>query len=1032
MTLQLSRREFLIAANAAALLAVIESCAPGAASRVTGSPLAGGSPYERALNLLRNAVRASPDHLARQADRLVAARDADHIVEFVRDRVSVVPPWSFLDDARFARRWGTAATLRGGQGTLRDRAELLAGLLTRAGFDAKVMAADMPPSIGLAELYRPRQTDFKADTSLVDAAGAQLRQAGVPVHSSVSPTPPSVLPAADAAAALLAALPQQLQRARLRGDLLPPKVPVVAFQQGGKTRYTFALGSLGVADSAPAGLIGGQTPDPPVNVTVTVSSVSNPAPGSHTIRGHEVELVTGKWAADAVVGRQVLLTFVPPSGPKAYLTSSLSSQLLRIPVLRVQGDDDPKLVATGPLITLQGDVAAPSGGGSADAINGPLGTIKVLSAIDRKQAIASVAKIQVTPNATSFPEIGLQVDLADSTGAPVDGLDAAAFAVEEDGQKASGFTLFSNVRVQKRARVMIAYDTSGSVLRAWPNPAARAAFEQSLAAALEGAAAQTPFDAQVVALGDKSDPAGWKPPDAAALAAAFAAGHSDDDTWKTLAGPGLDQGVAAIVYVGDSSDDHTDGAELAALQHRLIASRVPVLVIPTGPPAGPSTQAIVTVSGGQRLDLYDPATPSKVAAFVKPLVSSWTGGGYVLRYAAPVNGAGGRTVTVSLADRTSMSGSGKYQVPAKPLAPPSFVSLYVRISVGGMSGTRHLAGLLMNDGGQPIGQLDDPAAVAETRAALDGITTIAIEPGTPTTGAVLDDVITSMLSIEPLRALWPVKDADTMLNAVKNGVRRTPGILATLLQPSATDPNAIPGLRVAILHERVPSDTMIERHADLAIGTNPMLAVTSDPRAGFKAALVNSVAACAAEAASMDDSAYVRLAGRKLGALPIADLGARDAFYKTVPPDRVDAWIAMSAIYWDRHLVVPQAGAGEAFWVVDPDSGVSKAVLLDGTGGARIATKCHFSPYAEVAITLSMLSIMCGYAPEVFPFVCLGITTAATAMTVASLFVPGEADAGTPFGAGAGVFNPLGGGFAGLNAAIGVALLIVTIQASCS
>jgi len=53
-------------------------------------------------------------------------------------------------------------------------------------------------------------------------------------------------------------------------------------------------------------------------------------------------------------------------------------------------------------------------------------------------------------------------------------------------------------------------------------------------------------------------------------------------------------------------------------------------------------------------------------------------------------------------------------------------------------------------------------------------------------------------------------------------------------------------------------------------------------------------------------------------------------------------------------------------------------------------------------------------------------------MTVASLFVPGEADAGTPFGAALGVINPLGAGFGALNAAIGVALILVTIQASCS
>ncbi len=52
-------------------------------------------------------------------------------------------------------------------------------------------------------------------------------------------------------------------------------------------------------------------------------------------------------------------------------------------------------------------------------------------------------------------------------------------------------------------------------------------------------------------------------------------------------------------------------------------------------------------------------------------------------------------------------------------------------------------------------------------------------------------------------------------------------------------------------------------------------------------------------------------------------------------------------------------------------------------------------------------------------------------MTAAGLFDP-NSDPGSAFGAAAGVFNPLGSQFAGLNAAIGVALILVTIQSSCS
>ena len=1024
----ISRREFLAGANALALLTLIESCIPGASSRLVAAPgPTGGDPYDRALRLLRDAVRASPDHLAERSTELVAAGDAGRIVDFVRDRVAVVPPWSVLDDPRNARRWGPAATLRGGQGTLRERAELLADMLTRAGHAAQVMTANRPPAIGLAELYRPHKTAFVPDPKLIDAARAQLRLAGAPAPGS--PPAPDLGP--DPAAAILAALPAGLQAARLRPDLLPAEIPVVAFDDGGRKRYAVALGTLGVVDVAPGGIGPGYPPDPLRNVTVTVSAVSSPAPGSKTARGRSIDLVAGKWSADAVVGRQLLLTFMPPGGPRAYLDSPLSAQMLRVPVLRVQSDDSPPLLVAGPLITVHGDVAPQGTADQAGAMDGPLGPLTVLSDADRRKTLARAATMQVAANATAFPEIALEVKLADGSGAPADGLDARAFSVMEDDQSVSAFTVYSNVRVQDRPRVMIAYDTSSSVLSAWPTPADRSQFEHSLAAAIAGAAKQTPFDVQVVALGSAPDPNAWGAPDASALAMSFASGHSGDDTWATLAGPGIDQGVVAVVYVGDSTDDHTDGPSLVALQNRITASKVPVVVIPTGPPAGPSTEQIVKVSGGVRLDLHDPATPSKVADLLRPLASGWVGGGYLLRYVAPSAGSNLRVVTVALADRPHVAATTKYSVPAIPVPPPSFVSLHVTIEVGGLRSVRRLAGLMVNDGA-PIGRLDDPAAIAETRAALDGVTTVAIEPGTPTSAAVLDDVLTSFISVEPLRAIWPVKDPDVLLATVRGGIRRTPGLYATLLQPSATDPGAVPGLRVAILQERVPSDVLIERHADLAIGANPMIPVTNDPRAGFKAAVINSAAASAAEALAFDDSAYRRLSGRRLLALPAADLAARGVFFKTVSPDKADQWTAMSAIYWNYHIVVPAGGEGDAFWLVDPDTGMSKAVLLDGTGGARIITGCNFSPFANMAITLSMLSIMCSLNPEFLPFACLGVTVAATGMTVASLFVPGEADAGTPFGAALGVINPLGAGFGALNAAIGVALILVTIQASCS
>ncbi|MFI5284235.1 MAG: hypothetical protein ACHQ0J_14050, partial [Candidatus Dormibacterales bacterium] len=864
--LGMSRREFLIAANAAAFLLLVDSCNvnPFAGSKASPSIPAGSSPNEQALRLLRDAVRASPDHLAQRAADLVAGRDATKIMEFVRDRISVVPPWFPGDEPGTSLRWGSAATLRGGQGTLRDRADVLADMLTRAGFKAKVQSAGRPTAIGLAELYQARPVDFAPDQSRVDLARSLLAQAG----ASAPASPETFDAGPDPVAAVLAALPQSVQKAKLRTDLLPSAVPVVAYSDGGKTRYAYALGSLPAVDQAPAALEPAVDADPVRMVTITISALCNPAIGAATPRDQTVDLVTGSWPADQVVGRQVLLTFLPPQGPEAVLQSGLSSLPVRIPVLRVQTDvapaeASPNLLATGSLITVQGDVLGPPSGysNSAGPVTGPFGTMQSPSDADRAAAIARASSIRASANATAFPEIELQVAVNDSTGAPVDGLDVRSFTVKEEGAAVSALALYSNVRVQPRPRVLIVYDAYvGFAPDLFTSDASKAAFESGLAAAIVAQAAKTPFDVQVIAIGAAPDPHAWASPDAAVMAAAMAAAHeSADDPWGTVGGPALDQGVNAIVLVSDMNSADTDPVRLPYFQRRVVASRVPVFTVPVGHIEQATGPQIVSMSGGASFDPADPSTPAKIAAALAPVVSSWVGDGYRIRYQAGMTGPSRRTVTVSLTGRDQPVGTAAYDVPTNPLPPPSFAGLYATITLGPLNSVRRIAGIAPAYRGAPHGALDDPVAVAETRAALNGVTTIAIEPGTPTAAALLDDVLSSMLSIEPLRPIWSKATAAQILKAVPNGVRRTPALLGPLLAAQGATSGAVAGLRVAILQERQLAASAVEGHMDLAPGLNPVIPVGSDAGAGFKAAVATSVAASIVEAATFGDSAFARL-----------------------------------------------------------------------------------------------------------------------------------------------------------------------------
>ena len=1033
-----TRREFLGAVNAAALLVLLESCVPGSTSKAAATGTASNL-IRQALTTLRAALRASPDHLAYRAQSIAAAKDSTKIVEFVRDSLAVIPPWGGSDDPG-AVRWGPAAALRGGQGTLRERADILADLLTRAGFKATVMAANRPQSIDVRAMYAQRALKFAPDAGKVDSARSLLRAAGLPAASAQQP----FIPGGGPASAILAALPASLQQARVRSDLLPDAVPVVQFSEAGKTRYAFALGDLGISDSAPAGLHNvGSSEDAPV-VNITVSALSEPAIGSTTQGGRLIDLVSGSWRADKVVGRQVILTFSPTQGPQAVLDSGLSALPVRVPFLRVQTDStaapDPSLIASGSMVTVQGDVLGPAVGPSPSpgaSVPGPYGPYLTLSDADRKAAEARVAGIKVAVNAAAFPEVELLMDVSDASGASVDGLDARSFAVSDAGTQVGAIAVYSNSRKVQRPRVLVIYDNFSGW---WPSDAAKAQFDSALASALATQAAATSFDVQAVNLGADPSADGWVAPDASKLTAFFAAAHeAADDPWGTCGGAALDQAVSAIVCVSDFNNGDGSASRLPTLQHRLTAAGVPVLAIPVGQSGGQydaaTLGAIVKLTGGQTFTA-DAAGVKAAAAAAAVAMKGWVGTAYRLRYTAPSSSPQQRTVSVGITGRSGPRGQATYQVPAQPVPPPSFAGLYVTIGVAGLQSVRRIAGVEISDRGGPLSVTGDAAAIAQTRAAMDGITTIAFEPGSPTSAAILDDVVSSLLSVAPVADV-PASPASTdYLKAVQNGFRRVPLPLASLLRRTAVDAQSAAGLKVVILQERPVSSTVTEQHADLAIGVNPIVPLTADPAAAFRSAVATSLAACAAEAASYPVSAYANLAGMAIKAIAASDYGAREAWLATLTSDQQAAWRAALIAYDGFHRLVPVDPKAAAMWVVDPNSGAAKAVLLDGTGGAMIRAACSADAFDQLAMAIAFLSVMCSFGgAALFPFYCVGIQVAAVGMTVAAYFkIAGKRhdDIGTPFSLALGLAGLAGQDFLGLEGPIGIILMLITLQAACS
>ena len=956
----------------------------------------------------------------------MASKNINTIVAFVRDRI-----WSCLLDGRRQSRDGAA------MGQHRDparRIRLVARSCRPAGhavdrgrLTATVRPAQLPTQIDLPTLYRVRAAEFAPDTSLLAAA------AKVTPPPSMPSSPPSTSnPAATAASAIAAALPAALQRAKARPDLLPSMVPVVEVVQAGTSLYAYALGNLAPTTTAPAGLDAAVDADATPSVSVSVTGIASPAPGSTTPRASAINLVSGNWPAEDVFGRQILLNFVPPDGATGLLDNGTAGPVRPDPFLRVQTElpayaapaiPKPKtgsspaptppsgvaLYAAGDAITLAGDVLKGTTATGTTPVAaprtyaGPLGPAVTLSATQRATAVASVATVDVTANATAFPEITLDVALLNHSGASVDGLDASSITVSENGKPVSSVTVLANAPGANRPRVYVAYDTSGSVAERWPSPAAQTAFEKQLAATLVAAAASVPFDVQVGGLGGFVNDAKWAPPVDGVLLSAFANADTDSTVWGTLGGDAIDEGVTAIVMVSDFQA-LDDPSAIPADQHRLAGAGIPVICMPIGQTDQATMAKIIAESGGSRLDPTAPDTPTALAALIKPVVADHARNTYRIRYPAVAGSPTRRTVTVGLHGRSTPTGTAAYTVPTAPVAPASFAGLYVTITVGNLySDVRHLAGVQMLHG-DPVGDMADPAAVAETRAAIFGLTTIAIEPGSVSTGALVDDMLASMQSIEPLSALPATATASQVLDvAGKKGIRRVPALLALLLEPppAQKNPLALASMRVAILQERASSGGGIEQHMDLPPELNTIEPIGGDAAGSFAAAITLSTRAAAVEGATFADSAFSRLTGTALTVLAAGDGNAVDAFLKTVPSAQQTAWQTVLGTYSAVHILAPKGAVAAAMWVVDPNSGATSAVLLDGSGGAlTVAAACPPATDGEKLMViinglLTLGNLVCVFTPV--PYFCMGVTVANIAiLTTAILSSPLGAMVGLP------------------------------------
>lgn len=974
----LTRRSALAGLGAVGAAALLPGCK---SKPKTPPPPPPGPTGVESVKSLRELIRTSPDHLSARAATLIAAKDFGAAVRFVRDNIAVVPPMHSYDAAVDGVRWGPDAALRSGAGTQRERAELLKAMLVAMGATAKVVSADRPASVDAAALYATRPPAFSVDTSKLSSLGGDTTRLAHINEPLPDPDPAGVI------ASLLAQLPGGQAVAANPYDGLDAQVPVVEYTTGGVTRWAFALGTVDEVTAMPAGLGGELSAVTYPKISIRLLAAMGDLAGVPTA-SLPVELVAGSWGLDQLAGSRVFVT-VGSNNPDHTIGTPPDQVLLRTPAISIQrptplSSADSKLWSpsaassaplgvTGAPVTVTGARFSP-GAQASDPPVGPYGSWVNLDTNAHAAALASVASVGVVANGGAFPDVQLTVAALDGSGNPVFGLHQSDFAVADEGV-AQTPVMVSNAGVDQ-LKVLLSYDCSGSVT--WPMASDKMAFDTQLTSALVGSASTVPYLLGVAQVGGRplDD---YNPPNAQTIATDLASCGGFSDLWATLGDIAPSTGVSAVVLVSDfqASDDP---ATIPALQQRLASSGLAVALVPVSTAVDQNTvNAIVSACGAVVLDHTAGDFQQKLTDFVSGAASRAKASGYRMAYRVPADQQANQTTRaarVALATK-SVSATVPYAVPAMGARGNLGVAgLYLELNVGGGSTiTRWLSGPRLDRFGHPVKAT--PADFAATRALMDGMVTVSLEPGSPTAGASAEDLLHCVLSSVPLKdAVGKPKNQSLTPGGQLFVYSNTLTLMADVVRASSSGPMVTPqGLKVLVMSESA-SDQGLVRRLDVVPELNRSIAGTTDPAAAFAETMKKTLPLSLRERLVLDQSAASTLSGASLQYLaPSANPSTLSGF----STDDLAKWTPVFDQYSDWHRLVPLSPATEAMWVVDPGSGTTVAVYLDGTGGS-CAT-------GELAEAINILSLYCSYGQTVCnmptgPLSCDGALAGAVGATV--------------------------------------------------
>ncbi len=963
---RVARRTLLIGVGALGATTLLARCvssgggmpSPPGIQTPTPSNVQPTLPDAAVQRAIRDLARTSPDHLSARAAGLVAAKDLTAAVRFVRDNVAVLPPRDPGESAIASVRWGPDATLRAGAGTQRERAELLAALLTAMGASAKVVYCNRPASLDATSLYATRTPAFSVDMTQI-ALRPDLRSKIEALPKQ--PAEPDVAPVVNS---LLALLPAGSAAVNAPFVGVSTLVPIVEYVTGGVMRWAFALGAIDEVTQAPDGLNSSALERPTYDtVRMRLLAALSGAPGV-PLSGGLFELAAGSWTVDQLAGARVYVTTgssnpiatanLPPAdvGVRSGLFTVQQPSVLRVadPALWTPGKVAVAKPAGGLPFTLSGArYEAPASPGGP--VMGPYGSLAQSDPATHAAALAAVASLVATADGSAFPNVQLNVSALDAAGAPVFGLSQSDFLVSDETLTQTS-TLLGNAA--PTVKLMLSYDCSASVK--WPSAGAKNSFDTALAGALVASDSSVPFLLGVADVGTR--PLAYVTPAADTIGASIAACASSSDVWATLGDIAPASGVSAIVLVSDFQVTD-DPASIAGLRQRLALSGLPVALVPVSTAIDQSTvQSIVDACGAVVLDWTAPRFQSQLTTFVSGAAKRASAVGYRSAYRIPDDqqtNQGKRTASVTLAGSGSVSASAPYTVPPAGLRVLTGVSgLYLELRVGtGQAVLRRLSGVGIDSGGTVEKPTQDDYDA--TLALLNGLTTVAFEPGSPTGGVNADEIATGALTFQPVAEEIgkPLSEAYARGGTVQPYSASLAALLDPLQLPGALSVTAPQALRVAIMTEALEAHGFARRF-DVVPQLNTTVVAEKDATTAFAATMRATAPLSFREGVVLGSGAAQALGSAALQYLaPNVSPGALVGF---TDADK-SAWADVFRQYASWHRFVPTTPAAGAMWVVHPATGTTVAVSRDGRGAGCGKTAANAIIQTALAICATLASI---------------------------------------------------------------------------